>query len=225
MDVTAEELEALMTAFAGDDPAIKDMLKMFTTGTTVDASGMGGFGGMGDLGGLGDMFGGAGDLGGFGDLGEMFGGLGDLGGFGDLMGGMGGMFNMPTSFTMKPELQFFALDGGTEAKGNAAAMVMKMTLPMKVGSSMLCSFMPQYFGQMGFTIVDSVCGLQHNGYDGGFFDTDAKFGEKAFRQHMFFLLDGADMWMLSLAVRPMPGRSTSQPSGVSPAPSGSAIRR
>ena len=198
MEVDEESMEALLKmAEAMDDPAVQGMLKMFSSGGTFSFGGAGAMpglsdflGGMGgDMGGLSDFLEGMGDMGGMSDFLE---GMGDLGG----MAGMTGMFEME----MRPEMKFFAMDAGPEAAGQAVTIVMNMSLPFSMESSMLCTFMPTYFSQMGMKVVDQVCGLEHNGLDGGFFETTARFGETDFRQHLFFLLDGKEMWMLTMAV-------------------------
>jgi len=100
------------------------------------------------------------------------------------------------SMGMDGSIKFFARDPGTEASGNAMAAVINQSLPFPMGSSTLCMFLPAIFEKASLEVIDSRCGLEVNGVQGGMFETKAKFGETSYRQYLYFYLDGTDVWIL-----------------------------
>ena len=111
-------------------------------------------------------------------------------------GGMGGMGSMGVT----PKVRLFARDAAAGVTTHAMANIMSMTLPVSLSSDTLCSMMPVFFSQMGFTVEEKQCGLLHEGLEGGRFTTLGKIGETDFRQYMYFYLSGKELWIVSLGV-------------------------
>ena len=100
------------------------------------------------------------------------------------------------SIGMTGALKFVARDASPEASGNAMAAVLNQSLPFPMGGSMLCMFLPTILEKAGLVVVDSQCGLELNGMEGGMFETQVNFGETPYRQQLYYYMDGGEVWIL-----------------------------
>ena len=100
------------------------------------------------------------------------------------------------SMGMDGSIKFFARDASPEASGNAMVSVLKQSLPLPVGGSVLCMFLPAILEKAGLEVVNSQCGLELNGMQGGMFETRVILRETPYRQQLYYYMDGSEVWIL-----------------------------
>jgi len=107
---------------------------------------------------------------------------------------------MMSSEAIQEMTKFWAMDSEPAGVGYASANVTYQTYFIEVDIEDFCAQMLSAYQQMGFTVIDSKCGLVINNLDAARFEVQLGIGPFLIKEYQYVYLNGRDIWSVTAAV-------------------------